>query len=94
MKKIMIVLAFLLFPVISQAASVRGYWKDTNHDGIKDTYVKPYERTNPNSTRMDNYNYPGNYNPNTGLVTPQSNKPRETYPMNPNPFEQRQKRGW
>lgn len=37
MKKIAIVLAFLLFPVISQAASVRGHWKDTNHDGVKDT---------------------------------------------------------
>ena len=94
MKKIVIVLAFLLFPVIAQAASVKGHWRDTNHDGVKDTYVQPYERTNPNSTRMDNYSYPGNLNPNSGLITPQSNSPRETYPTNPNPFEPQQKRGW
>jgi len=92
MNKIVIVLAFLLFPAISQAASVRGYWKDTNHDGVKDTYVQPYERSNPNSTRTDNYSYPGNLNPNSGLITPQSTSPRETYPTNPNPFEQ--KKGW
>lgn len=94
MKKIVIVLAFLLFPVISQAASVRGYWTDRDHDGVKETYVQPHQRTNPNDTRTDNYSYPGNLNPNTGHVTPQSDSQSETYPDNPNPFEQRQKRGW
>ncbi|HHT9146900.1 MAG: hypothetical protein Q7J31_15665 [Syntrophales bacterium] len=87
-------LATILFISSSDAASVKGHWKDTDHDGVKDTYVQPYERTNPNSSRTDNYNYPGNYNPNTGMVSPQSNSPRETYPVNPNPYKQQQKRGW
>lgn len=94
MKKIIIVLAFLLSPAIAQAAHVDGYWKDTNHDGVKDTYVQPHERTNPNNSRTDNYSFPGNYNPNTGQVTPQSDSQRETYPSNPSPYDTRQKRGW
>jgi hypothetical protein len=87
MKKIIIVAALLLFPTIALAASVDGYWKDTNHDGIRDTYVQPHQRTNPNSSRLDNYDYPGNYNPNSGSITPRSSSPRETYPSNPNPYE-------
>jgi hypothetical protein len=97
MKKTALFVAFLatiLFISSSDAASVRGYWKDTNHDGVKDTYVQPHQRTNPNSTRTDNYSYPGNYNPNTGSYTPYSNSPKETYPSNPNPYEQRHKRNW
>lgn len=94
MKKIVIVFALLLFPAISFAAHVDGYWKDTDKDGVKDTYVQPHERTNPNSSRTDNYGYPGNLNPNTGQVTPQSSSPRQTYPANPNPYEKQQKRGW
>lgn len=92
MNKIIIVLAFLLFPAMAQAAQVDGYWKDTNHDGYKDTYVQPYERTNPNSSRTDNYSYPGNYNPNTDRYTPPSSSPRETYPSNPSPYEQPKRR--
>ncbi|AYA37835.1 SH3 domain-containing protein [Hymenobacter oligotrophus] len=42
---------------------VKGY---TRRDG---TYVQPHYRTSPNHTVTDNYSYPGNYNPNTGLVT-------------------------
>jgi hypothetical protein len=96
MKKIIVaVFIIMLIPAVSFAGErVRGHWTDTNHDGIKDTYVQPHERTNPNSSRMDNYSYPGNYNPNTGQITPRSESPRETYPMNPNPYETQKRRNW
>jgi hypothetical protein len=95
MKKMIVVLAVLLIPALSFAGErVRGHWKDTNHDGIKDTYVQPYERTAPNSSRTDNYSYPGNYNPNRLERTPDSNSPRELYPSNPNPYEPKRKRNW
>ena len=55
-------------------------------DGVKDTYVQPHQRTSPNSSRTDNYGYPGNVNPNSGQITPSSNSPRENYPSNPNPY--------
>ncbi len=45
---------------------VRGHYRDTDGDGIKDTYINPYYRTSPNSTTLDNYNTKGNYNPYTG----------------------------
>ena len=71
MKKIIFVLAFLfVVPALAISAErVRGYWKDTDHDGVKDTQVESYQRTSPNKTKTDNYNYPGNYNPNTGKTT-------------------------
>jgi hypothetical protein len=72
MKKIIFILAFLFIaPTLAISTErVKGHWKDANHDGVKDTYIKPYQRTSPNNTRTDNYNYPGNYNPNTGRITP------------------------
>ena len=72
MRKIMIglVVASFLFTGISFAAEqVRGHWRDTDRDGVKDTYVNPYERTSPNKSKSDNYGTPGNYNPNTGKTT-------------------------
>lgn len=75
-KSLCLILAALLvviaFPplLFSGDVSVNGYWKDTNHDGVKDTYVSPYHRTSPNDTVKDNYGYPGNYNPNTGTTSP------------------------
>ena len=36
---------------------VRGYTRSSG------TYVQPYYRTSPNSTRYDNYSYKNNYNP-------------------------------
>jgi hypothetical protein len=47
---------------------VNGY---TRKDG---TYVAPYERTAPNSTRNDNYSTQGNVNPYTGVA---GTKPRD-----------------
>jgi hypothetical protein len=46
------------------AGSVKGYYRK---DG---TYVQPHQRTNPDSSRSNNYSFPGNYNPNTGKITP------------------------
>jgi len=90
MKKIIVALFIvLLVPAFSYAEQVRGYWKDTNHDGIKDTYVQPHQRTSPNAVRTDNYGYPGNYNPNSGRMTPPSDSPRELYPTNPSPYQQK-----
>ena len=43
---------------------VRGY---VRKDG---TYVQPHYRTAPDSTPRNNYSYPGNFNPNTGRITP------------------------
>jgi len=90
MKKIILATVFVfLFSSLAYAGNVRGHYRDSNGDGIKDTYVQPHQRTNPNSSRTDNYSYPGNYNPNTGLNTPDSNSTRETYPSNPNPYNTR-----
>lgn len=43
---------------------VKGYFKK---DG---TYVSPHYRTAPDGNPYNNYSYPGNYNPNTGNITP------------------------
>ncbi len=44
--------------------SVKGYFRK---DG---TYVQPHTRSAPNASPYDNYGMPGNYNPNTGTITP------------------------
>lgn len=43
---------------------VRGYYRK---DG---TYVRPHLRTRPDGNPYNNYSFPGNYNPNTGQITP------------------------
>lgn len=56
-----VALAMVAGAVSAQSTnSVRGYIR---RDG---TYVAPHVRTNPNSTRMDNYSTAPNYNPYTG----------------------------
>lgn len=86
MKKLIILVCLALFALSSIAfagqTSVRGYYKSNG------TYVAPHVRTTPNSSRMDNYSYPGNYNPNKGAITPYSTSPRQNYPSNPNPYDQ------
>ena len=44
----------------TQSVHVSGY------ERANGTYVQPYERTSPNSTRSDNYSTKGNVNPYTG----------------------------
>jgi hypothetical protein len=43
---------------------VRGYYRS---DGV---YVRPHYRTYPDGIPYNNYSFPGNYNPNTGEITP------------------------
>jgi hypothetical protein len=64
------------------AASVQGYYRK---DG---TYVQPHQRTNPNGKLSDNYSFPGNYNPNTGTITPgDPGRVPERSGTYPNPFQ-------
>lgn len=44
----------------SPTTHVRGYLKSNG------TYVMPYQRTSPNSSRLDNWSTKGNVNPYTG----------------------------
>ncbi len=57
-------LALLVLASDVLAGQVRGY---DRRDG---TPVRPHQRTNPDSNPYNNYNFPGNYNPNTGRITP------------------------
>jgi hypothetical protein len=43
---------------------VKGYYRK---DG---TYVRPHTRSAPDSSPYNNYGMPGNYNPNTGTISP------------------------
>lgn len=82
MKRIFLGLALTIFAagtVTAQSTNrVDGYQRK---DG---TYVPAHERTNPNSTRDDNWSTRGNVNPNTrkvGTVDPY--KPTTTAPRKP-----------
>ncbi len=46
--------------VEARTTKVNGYYRSSG------TYVQPYYRTSPNSTRFDNYSTRGNYNPYSG----------------------------
>lgn len=64
-------IALLLFALCAGAfadQTVRGY---TRRDG---TYVAPYQRTEPNQYRHDNYSSQGNVNPYTGRRGTQPNE--------------------
>ena len=60
--KYAILAAFLAFSTAAQAGSVNGYYKNNG------TYVQPYQRSAPDSTYTNNYNYKGNVNPYTGAT--------------------------
>src|SRR6266849_4628553 len=66
MKRIILSIAAFVILGFSQADAgwVRGHYRS---DG---TYVNPYQRTTPDHNPYNNYNFPGNYNPNTGRTTP------------------------
>ena len=76
MKKSIALLVLLAVVLLTASAfaegshRVKGYWRDSDHDGVKDTYVAPHRQTNPDSSPRNNYNFPGNYNPNKGAITP------------------------
>ncbi len=58
-----LVLGLVGFIGLTAEASTRvgGYYKPGTG-----TYVQPYYRSSPNTTRFDNYSTKGNYNPYTG----------------------------
>lgn len=66
MKKVaFVVLAVFIFllPIISYAAVyVHGYYRSNG------TYVAPHYRSNPDGNPYNNYSYPGNTNPYTGVT--------------------------
>jgi len=77
---IVIVLAVVAFSLEafaggkSGSVSVNGYYRK---DG---TYVQPHTRSAPDDSPTNNYSMPGNYNPNTGTITPgDPNKYLERY---------------
>ena len=60
---IVFLFVFMFLGLVSHADAatrVKGYYRSNG------TYVQPYYRSSPNSTRYDNYSYYGNYNPYTG----------------------------
>jgi hypothetical protein len=60
----LVVLISFLTINLAEAGWVGGYYRS---DG---TYVRPHYRTNPDGNPYNNYSFPGNYNPNTGRITP------------------------
>ena len=58
------VVTFYPLEVDAGRVSVRGYYRK---DG---TYVSPHYRSAPDGNPYNNYSFPGNYNPNTGSITP------------------------
>lgn len=79
MKKLILAIsALLLLPHIAMANQhVRGYTKANG------TYVQPYTRSSPNSTKSDNYSTQGNVNPYTGQrghVRDEANTPKPNNP--------------
>ena len=61
---VLLVLISFLTVSLAEAGRVRGYYKQNG------TYVQPHYRTSPDRNPYNNYNLPGNYNPNTGRITP------------------------
>jgi len=61
---VLMVLVCFLFASLSDAGWIRGYYRSNG------TYVRPHYRTNPDGNPYNNYSFPGNYNPNTGRITP------------------------
>lgn len=60
----LVVLISFLTISLAEAGTVSGYYR---RDG---THVQPHYRTNPDGNPYNNYNFPENYNPNTGRITP------------------------
>ena len=58
------VVTFFPLEVDAGRVYVRGYYRK---DG---TYVRPHYRSAPDGNPYNNYSFPGNYNPNTGKITP------------------------
>ena|SRR3990167_11131157 len=97
MKKALVLALLLLASPVFAGEWVNGHWKDTNRDGIKDTYVQPYVRSTPDNSMYNNYSTQGNFNPYTGqrgTVAPYN--PYSSYqnyqPIRPYPYQGQNRR--
>ncbi len=68
----LLTLLVLLVAVAEAQVNVPGYFRK---DG---TYVQPHQRSSPDGRPENNYNFPRNYNPNTGQITPGDPYRRDT----------------
>lgn len=79
------------------AERVRGYYRDSDGDGYKETYVSPYYRTEKDNNPYNNYSTQGNTNPYTGekgYVNPYNyNNDNNDYNYNSN-YGKSHKKGW
>lgn len=75
---VMLMVVILASDVV--AGSVKGYYR---RDG---TYVQPHQRTAPDGNPYNNYSSPGNFNPNTGQITP-GNPSTGLNPYNPRGYK-------
>jgi hypothetical protein len=82
--KLILALLISATAIPTLAASVKGY---VRKDG---TYVAPHYRSNPNSTKLDNYSTQGNVNPYTGQQG--TVNPYQPQPQYQNPYGQQQPR--
>jgi len=58
--------AWWVSDVLAKGGSRGGSTHVQGHTRRDGTYVQPHQRTNPNSSKMDNYSTKGNMNPYTG----------------------------
>ena len=90
-KKLLVFALLLMFASVADAGEwVNGYWKDSNSNGVKDTYVQPYVRSTPDGNLNNNYSTRGNYNPYTGqqgTVNPQPNYYQNYQPLDLNNYQ-------
>lgn len=90
MKYLMLAALFVSGPALAQGTTnVDGHFR---RDG---TYVPPHVRTNPNSTKMDNWSTQGNTNPTTGQRgTVDPYKPTQSNPWGSPNNKKRSSSGW
>ncbi len=69
MKKLIFSILFMVASAAVNAQTNPNTVKVNSYVKNNGTYVKSYERTAPNNTKKDNFNSPGNLNPNTGRIT-------------------------
>ncbi|MBA3733375.1 hypothetical protein H0W91_03295 [Patescibacteria group bacterium] len=62
----MSLLSFFVLGFLFSASSVEASTRIGGYTTKKGTYVQPYQRSSPNSSKYDNYSSKGNSNPYTG----------------------------
>ncbi len=91
-KLILTTVPVLLTTTIAHAdVRVNGYWRDSNSDGFKDTYVSPHFRSRPDGNPFNNWSTKGNINPYTGQM---GTKDPFASPIYKSPFSSPRYKGW